>query len=386
MTAIYLRLSNDDGPDKESNSIGNQRDILMRYATENELSQIAEYIDDGYSGILFARPAFQQMMTDIEEGKVNMVLVKDLSRFGRNNTLVAYYLNILFPEFGVKFVAVNDNINSETDGLVINIKSIINEMYVKEVSRKIRQTNKQKVERGEYLGSAPYGYKKVKGKLVVDPVTSPNIPSIFRQALEIAPLSRIGRMYGLSGEQIKNILKNPAYIGNTVSYRSSTISLKVKTKVPQTHWVTKYNTHPVLINEDVFNVIQAMYGDKKKKEVVINEGVFDAILECEICGYKLSRIATGKYECKICGLKVSEKDILAELNKPADIELLTKEDKDLKAQIKKLILKDGSDALLKEKQNRRTEIEYLINNTREEAIDKILIGKHRIEVKYKRGG
>ena len=219
--AIYLRLSNDDDPNRESNSIVNQRDFLMRYAAEHGLDDVAEYVDDGYSGVLFTRPAFQQMINDIEVGRIDTVIVKDLSRFGRNNTLVSYYLDIVFPDYNTRLVAVDDNIDTHvnSDRLILNIKSTLNEMYVKETSKKIRSAHLQIAERGEYMAKPPYGYIKQSMRLVVDPATAPNVPLMFHMADNLNPISIIAKQFGMTYERARHILKNPAYLGNTTSFK-----------------------------------------------------------------------------------------------------------------------------------------------------------------------
>ena len=140
-TALYLRLSRDDGSDAESNSIGNQRELLRRYAKEHRLCVFDEFADDGWSGTNFDRPSFQRMMEEVEAGNVNTILVKDLSRLGRNNAMVAYYTEMVFPDRDIQFIAINDGIDSARgENEIMGFKSIINEWYARDISKKVRSS------------------------------------------------------------------------------------------------------------------------------------------------------------------------------------------------------------------------------------------------------
>ena len=160
--AVYCRLSRDDGTESESNSIQTQKQMLRRYASENGFSIYDEYVDDGYSGTTFERPEFKRMMHDIEQGRINVILTKDLSRLGRNNALIAHYTEIFFPENDVRYIAVNDGIDTFCgDNEIMPFKSIVNEYYAKDISKKIRSSFVTKSQNGEFIGSKPpYGYQK----------------------------------------------------------------------------------------------------------------------------------------------------------------------------------------------------------------------------------
>jgi len=178
--AIYCRLSRDDGGDSESNSIGNQRDVLKRYALEHSFTIYDEYIDDGISGVTFERPSFKRMITDIEAGKIGVVLCKDLSRLGRNNAMVAYYTEIFLPDNNVRLIAVNDSIDTfRGENEIMGFKSIINEYYARDISKKIRSTMRNMAVKGEFKASfAPYGYTKDpanKHRLIIDEETASNV-------------------------------------------------------------------------------------------------------------------------------------------------------------------------------------------------------------------
>ena len=330
-TAIYLRVSIDDGPDRESNSITNQRQILQRYATENGFENLVEYVDDGVSGVTFNRRGFQMLFKDIEDDKINVILVKDLSRFGRNNTLVAYYVDILFKEYNVRLIAVNDNIDTdaEHDELILPIKSILNEMYVKEISKKIRATNKQRAESGEWLGkSAPFGYRRsatLKNRLEVDPEKAEIVREVFRMADDCFPMNKIADCCGLTYMTVYNILKNPAYTGNTLSRRCSTISLKVKKKVDESEWIKVSKTHEALVDEEIFNRIQERLNQNKKASKRDNgvEALYKGLLVCAECGVALITGKAGCYTCPKCAKVIREnmltKRVLDQIKRTADV-------------------------------------------------------------------
>jgi DNA invertase Pin-like site-specific DNA recombinase len=172
--AIYCRLSKDDGKTTDSSSIQTQRDMLTRYVREQGWSIGDLYIDDGYSGLTFERPEFKRMISDIEDGKINLVITKDLSRLGRNYLETGVYIEVFFPERGVRYIALNDGVdtlnNANTD--ITPFKNILNEMYAKDLSRKVKSARKARFAEGKFMGtSAPYGYRKDPNdhhKLVID--------------------------------------------------------------------------------------------------------------------------------------------------------------------------------------------------------------------------
>ena len=201
ITALYCRLSQDDGADGESNSIQNQRNILERYAREHRFPNPRFYVDDGYSGGSFNRPGFQQMMTDMENGKIRTIITKDLSRLGRNQLHTGLYIEERFPMFGVRYIAINDNVDtdsSESNDLM-PFKNLFNEWFIRDTSRKIRAVQKAKAERGERLGTrAPYGYVKdlETKKLVIDEEAAmqkrkAELDAIFKKLYEDSVLGRI---------------------------------------------------------------------------------------------------------------------------------------------------------------------------------------------------
>ena len=202
IAAIYCRLSRDDGTESESNSIITRRQILRRYAKEQGFLIYDEYVDDEYSGTTFDRPDFKRMMRDIEDGKVNAILTKDLSRLGRNNAIVAHYTEIYFPENNVRVIAVNDNIDTfKDDNEIMPFKSVINEFYARDISKKTRSAFEIKAQNGEFTGSLPpYGYKKDlhdKHKLIPDKIAANIKKCIFALAVQ-----------GYDPYKIAQVLKN----------------------------------------------------------------------------------------------------------------------------------------------------------------------------------
>jgi DNA invertase Pin-like site-specific DNA recombinase len=423
-TALYLRLSNDDGINRESNSISNQRDILTHYANENGFTDLQEYVDDGYSGILFARPAFQRMITDIEEGKIHTALVKDLSRFGRNNTLVSYYLDVVFPDYNARLIAVDDNIDTQmqTDGLVVNIKSILNEMYVKEASKKVRSAHRQIAERGEFMAKPPYGYIKRNKKLVVDPETASNVPIMFQMAADLCIIDEISNKLGMTKGRIMGILKNPAYLGDTVSFRHGTISFKVDAKIPESEWVIKRGTHEALIDEELFKQVQERPKGHLKRiqyEAAHSGGLFDGVVYCAVCGNGLLSLAEGRYRCPICfQLTIDDNvllnSIISDIEKqkdtletlPDELAKIRKDESSIHAELRQAIENDEPDEIIVEIQRRRNELEFktrIVEDALEYArcvvniptpitrdnvrslIEKVMVRHNQIEIKYMKG-
>ena len=206
ITALYCRLSQDDGADGESNSIQNQRNILERYAREHRFPNPRFYVDDGYSGGSFNRPGFQQMMTDMENGKIRTIITKNLSRLGRNQLHTGLYVEERFPMFGVRYIAINDNVDTDQSESteLMPFKNLFNEWFIRDTSRKIRAVQRAKAERGERLGTrAPYGYRKDeqnRKKLVVDEEAAAVVRRIFALCASGQGPSQIARL--LNREQV----------------------------------------------------------------------------------------------------------------------------------------------------------------------------------------
>ena len=188
LTALYCRLSRDDGAEGDSNSVANQKRLLQKYAKENSLGNTRFYVDDGYTGTNFNRPSFQKMIEDVEMGYVTAVIVKDMSRLGRDYLGVGYYTDTFFPEHNIRFIAVNDCVDSDDgENELAPFRNVMNEMYARDISRKVRSAHRIRGNSGEPLGQPPYGYRKDplnKKHWIIDPEAAQVVRDIFRMCLE----------------------------------------------------------------------------------------------------------------------------------------------------------------------------------------------------------
>ena len=318
---MYIRLSREDGDKQESESIGNQRKILQRYIKENNLTLIKEYVDDGVSGTTFDRPGFNQMLQDIENKNINMVITKDLSRLGRDYITVGEYTEKYFPKKNIRYVALTDGIDTYLDSTnndITPFKAIINDMYAKDVSKKIRVVYKEKQKNGEYLCSTTaYGYKKhpsIKNKLIIDEQVKSVVEKIFDMyangygSSEIVNylnsnkyLSPSGyRKTGIVQDENKtqydwnevtlcNMLKNEVYIGNTVQNKKSVISYKVKKirTVEKENQIRVDNTHEAIIDKETFEKVQCIIGKRGTNTKLKYDYLLRGLLYCYHCKRKL---------------------------------------------------------------------------------------------------
>lgn len=296
--AIYLRLSRDDESRKESSSIISQRRLLMNYAEEHGFSIVREYSDDGWSGTTFDRPAFQEMIRDIKKGEINLILTKDLSRLGRNYIISGQYTEFFFPSMNVRFIAVNDGYDSAvSDSDIIPFKNIMNEMYARDISKKIRSSLRIRMEDGSYIGNfPPYGYQKHPGPpihLVPDPESAPVVKQIFTLGAEEKTPSQIAKClndalipspscyrrskYPKQSEHncpsrgtwtantILKMLHNPVYLGRMIQGKSRKLSFKsrITIKNPKELWIDGGITHEALVTKDLFEACQAAIEKRK---------------------------------------------------------------------------------------------------------------------------
>ena len=318
---IYIRLSREDEEKEkyqESESIVNQRNLLMQYIKENKLNFISEYVDDGVSGTSFDRPAFNKMIADIESGKINMVITKDLSRLGRNYVQSGLYIESYFPEHGVRFVAILDNIDTSYDSSnndIAPFKSILNEMYAKDTSKKINSVLQSKRNLGEYLGTPPYGYKKDpnnKYHLVIDEEASSIVKLIYEKYLlgygtmQIADYLSKNKIpipsdynkrkrgakslsYGLWQQStVRFILSNEIYTGTVIQGKRKKVSFKSKKfiNLPEEDWVKVENMHEAIISKDDFERAKKLINSTKGTRIVKNDYLFKGLLRCYDCkGY-----------------------------------------------------------------------------------------------------
>ena len=358
---IYIRLSREDEEKEkyqESESIGNQRTLLMQYIRQNKLNFISEYVDDGVSGTSFDRPAFNRMIADIEAGKINMVITKDLSRLGRNYVQSGLYIENYFPEHEVRFVAILDNIDTAYDNSnndIAPFKSILNEMYAKDTSKKINSVLQSKRNLGEYLGTAPYGYKKDpenKYHLIIDKEAANVVKLIYEKYLagfgtmQIADYLSKKKIpipsdynkrnrgaksltYGLWQQStVRFILSNEIYTGTVIQGKRKKVSFKSKkTRVKaQEEWTIIENHHEPIIDKELFEKVQKIRKKRKKESDKYNNGfkfvdvennLYSGLLYCGRCGtpmYKRkgssgTRTRPDSYLCKKYSNEGAIKDI-----------------------------------------------------------------------------
>ena len=318
---IYIRLSKEDEEKEkysESESIQNQRALLMQYIKENKLNFIAEYVDDGISGTSFDRPGFNKMIEDIENGKINMVITKDLSRLGRNYVQSGYYTETYFPEHNVRYIAILDNIDTAIDSAnndIAPFKSILNEMYAKDTSKKINSVLQSKRNLGEYLGTAPYGYKKDsenKYHLIIDEEAANVVKLIYEKYLagfgtmQIADYLSKKKIpipsdynkrnrgaksltYGLWQQStVRFILSNEIYTGTVIQGKRKKVSFKSKKfiNLPEEDWIKIENMHEAIISKEDFERAKKVINATKGSRVVQNDYLFKGLLRCYDCkGY-----------------------------------------------------------------------------------------------------
>ena len=319
-TALYCRLSQDDGLDGDSNSIQNQKSILQKFAEDHHFPNPCFYVDDGFSGGNFQRPAFQQMIADMENGEIGIIVTKDLSRLGRNQLHTGLYIEERFPMFGVRYIAINDNVdteNAESNDLM-PFKNLFNEWFIRDTSRKIRAVQKAKAERGERLGTrAPYGYVKdlETKKLNIDEEAAAVVKRIFALCAAGNGPSRIATIltkekvycpsyytyqkyslthsalditkpYHWSDSAVANLLENEIYLGNTVNYRFSTRSYKDKRKIehPREECLVFENTHPAIISKEVWDIVQRVRKNKRRRTKMNEQNKYSGLVVCADCG------------------------------------------------------------------------------------------------------
>ena len=319
-TALYCRLSQDDGIEGDSNSIQNQKAILQKFAEDHHFPSPCFYVDDGFSGGTFQRPAFQQMISDMENGEIGIIVTKDLSRLGRNQLHTGLYIEERFPMFGVRYIAINDNVDtdsSESNDLM-PFKNLFNEWFIRDTSRKIRAVLKAKAERGERLGTrAPYGYRKDPDtkKLIVDEEAAAIVRRIFAMRASGSGPSQIARIlkkeqiltptmyaytrygithtcldtahpYNWSDSAIANLLENEIYLGNTVNMKHSSRSYKDKRRVehPREECMVFENTHPALITREVWDIVQRVRKNKRRLTKMEEQNKYSGLVFCADCG------------------------------------------------------------------------------------------------------
>ncbi len=328
-TILYARLSQDDGSQGESNSIANQRLILEKYAKENGFENQKFMADDGYSGTNFNRPSFKELMLLVENGEVETIIVKDMSRFGREYLEVGRYTEIVFPNYDVRFIAIGDGIDSlyGNDDFT-PFKNIINELYAKDCSRKIRAAKRAKAETGAWLGGKPpYGYMRdpenPKSHLIPDKESAEVVKLIFSLCVGGKGPNQIARElkkceiltpahyyyrkegkknaklnleqpYKWHSENVIRVLENEVYLGHTISLVNTTKSYKNKKRVvrPTDEQVRFENTHEALVDKETWDIVQKLRESKIRPTPMDNPNIFSGLLYCQDCGDKLDLYRT----------------------------------------------------------------------------------------------
>ena len=323
ITALYCRLSQEDELQGESNSITNQKLILQKYAEEHRFPNIQFYVDDGYSGANFNRPDFKRMMADVECGKVGIVIVKDQSRLGRDYLQTGMLMEITFPQFDVRFIAINDGVDSENGVSDFSgIKNYFNDFYARDTSRKIRAVLKSKGKRGDRVSTAtPYGYMRNpenKKELLPDPETAPIVKRIFEMCangMEVTKIcdtltrekvlapsvymfqrtgSKIGhpdltRPYHWAQTTVRSILENREYAGDTVNFKTYSKSNKLKKRLknaPENILIFE-NTHEAIVSRKLFDLVQKHFDGRKRPDVQGEVDKYAGYLFCGDCGKRL---------------------------------------------------------------------------------------------------
>lgn len=385
-TALYIRLSRDDGDKSESLSIGNQRLLLTEYLNkQDELRLYDIYIDDGYTGTNFNRPGFQRMIEDIENKNVQCVIVKDLSRLGRNMPKVSEYINEYFPSKKVRFIAVNDLVDKQyydvdtSEDMMIDVKNLFNGFYPKDISKKVRSTFRTKQNNGQFIGAfASYGYRKSEhdhNKLVIDDYAANIIKRIFDMYISGMGQNTIAKILNEEGEPcpseykkhcglnyhngnrlnttyywtystIRKILQNEIYIGNMVQNKSfRQVCKKNAISLPKDKWIIVKNTHEPIIDKNTWNKVQNLLKrNTRQTGLTQNIHIFAGFLKCGECGRAMVKITRkgvitfncgsyNRYGKKFCSIhSITEKELeRIVLN---DLNIIIKSVKDMKQLIK----------------------------------------------------
>ena len=335
ITAIYCRLSRDDEQAGESNSIVNQKAILKKYAKEQGFRNIQFFVDDGFSGANFNRPEWQRMIAMVEADQIGVLLAKDMSRIGRNYLEVGFYTEILFPKHNVRFIAINSGVDSanQMDNDFTPFLNIINEFYVKDSSKKVKASMKQKGESGEYLTTnPPYGYMKdpdnPKKHWIIDDEAAAIVRQIFAWCMEGFGPSQIAKRlkeakvdcptvhwakmgrnapaktpddpFDWAPRTISGILERQEYLGHMVNFRTHRQSYKSKKKIenPQSEWKIFENTHDAIVDEETFYRVQELRKNKRRPARTGKSNMFSGVVRCADCGEKLYYCTSNSFESR----------------------------------------------------------------------------------------
>lgn len=329
LAVAYYRLSREEAQSGESSSISNQRKIVENYCKQNDIILLEQFVDDGWSGSNFQRPGFQQMLKVLESGKANMVITKDLSRLGRDMREASYYAEQYFPENLIHYIAIADNFDSEQENIMAPFQFAMNEVYLRDGSRKIREVLKMKRSRGEYCACPPFGYKKDPRKrdsLIPDENTAPTVQRIFNQSASgdscrkiamdltaegVIPPLKYRALYrdqfteegaarasdAWNYTTVKRILQNRAYLGETLLGKTRKVNHKSdkKISIPMEDWAITQSTHEPLVDVGLFELAQATIGHGTRnyqKYDHVRKSIFGGIAVCSRCGHALCSSGT----------------------------------------------------------------------------------------------
>ncbi len=345
ITALYCRLSNDDNLQGESNSITNQKSILMDYAQKNDLRNTEFYVDDGWSGTNFNRPDFLRMIRDMENGKIGTIITKDLSRLGRDYLMTGQYIEIIFPEYDVRYIAVNDNVDTfKAENEMMIFRNVINDFYARDCSKKIKAVFKAKGMSGKPLATkVPYGYKRSeydKNVWEIDEEPAAIVRRIFKMCIEgygpeqiakklsseniLIPSAYTASKGGRPGntykyptrwntQTIAKMLEKAEYLGHTVNFKTSRSSGKKKKRIniPKDEWIVFENTHPAIISQNDFDLVQKLRKNRRKPQKHNKMNPLSGMVYCADCGkplYLCRAISYPQKEYMKCGTYASDQN------------------------------------------------------------------------------
>ena len=417
----YFRLSREEAQKSESSSITNQRMIVTKYCEQNGINLVREFLDDGYSGGNFDRPGFQEMMRELNKGLANTVITKDLSRLGRDMRESSYFAEQFFPEHGVRYIAIADNFDSEDENVMAPFQFAMNEVYLRDGSRKVKDVLKTKRQDGLYCACPPYGYKKAhrnKNQLVPDEVTAPVVRRIFNSAANgdssrkiaqdlnndgvIPPLkyrvlyrdefseegaARASDLWNYT--TVKRILKNEVYLGHTLLGKTKKASVKSKKKVaiPQERWAVTKNTHEALVSEEIFKKAHDNMGKGTRnfqKYDHVRKSIFSGVAYCSLCGHALCSCGTvykgerEKYWYLSCinkrkdisnpceGTRIRYADLISLVTEDLN-SLISLTDEEINAIVEHIMQEENSDNAAKAREVRREKLQGRLG-----VIDKII--------------